>query len=97
MSPMALIHFAEEAIEKLKAGQAMIVEWDSIKDHPPTELKISPIPAIPHKFRGFQLILDLSFNLQLSNGGVFLSVNDTTIETVPKGALDQWKLGHALS
>jgi hypothetical protein len=63
MSPMALTHFAEEAVEKVKAGQAMIVEWDSIKDHPPPELKISLIAAIPHKLRGFQLLLDLSFSL----------------------------------
>jgi hypothetical protein len=53
MSPMALTHFAEEAVENVKAGQATIVEWDSIKDHPPPELKISPIAAIPHKSRGF--------------------------------------------
>jgi hypothetical protein len=91
---MALIHFEEEAIEKVMARQARIVEWDSIKDHPPPELKISPIAAIPHKSRGFQSILDLSFNLRLSNGRVLLSVNDTTIKTALKGALDQ--LGHAL-
>jgi hypothetical protein len=53
LSPMALKHFAEEAIEKVKAGQATIVEWDSIKNHPPPKLKISPIAAIPHKSRGF--------------------------------------------
>jgi hypothetical protein len=41
------------------------------------------------------LILDLSFKLQLSNGGIFPLVNDTKIKMAPKGALDQ--LGHALS
>jgi hypothetical protein len=34
-----------QAIEKVKAGQATIAEWDSIKDHPPPELKISRIAA----------------------------------------------------
>jgi hypothetical protein len=34
MSPMALTHFAEEAIEKVKEWQAMIVEWVSKKDNP---------------------------------------------------------------
>ena len=35
------------------------------------------------------------FSLRLKNGGILPSVNDTTIKTAPKGALDQ--LGHALS
>ncbi len=83
-----------EAIEKVNAGQSRIVEWDSIKDNPPLQLKILPIAAIPHKSRGFRSILDLSFRLRLKNGGILLSVNDTTVKTAPKGALDQ--LGHAL-
>jgi hypothetical protein len=95
LSDEALQHFAQEATEKVNAGQAKIVEWDSIKDNPPTQLKISPIAAIPHKSRGFRSILDLSFSLRLKNGGILPSVNDTTIKTAPKGALDQ--LGHSLS
>ncbi len=39
--------------------------------------------------------MDLSFSLCLKNGGILHSVNDTTIKTAPKGALDQ--LGHSLS
>jgi hypothetical protein len=66
-----------------------------MKDNPPGLLKISPIAVIPHKSRGFHSILDLSFSLRLKNGGILHSVNDTTIKTAPKGALDQ--LGHALS
>jgi hypothetical protein len=49
LSEAALEHFAAEAIEKVNAGQARIVEWESIKDNPPAQLKISPITAIPHK------------------------------------------------
>ena len=95
LSDDALQHFANEAVEKVNAGQSRIVEWNSIKDNPPTQLKISPIAAIPHKSRGFRSILDLSFSLRLNNGGILPSVNDTTVKTAPKGALDQ--LGHALS
>ena len=40
-------------------------------------------------------ILDLSFNLQLKQGGIVLSVNSTTIKTAPKGAINQ--LGHSLT
>ncbi len=34
---------------KVKSRLAKLVAWDSIKDNPPVELKISPIAAIPHK------------------------------------------------
>jgi hypothetical protein len=95
LSEDALEHFATESIKKVKSGQAKIVEWDSIKHNPPSQLKISPIAAIPHKSRGFHSILDLSFSLRLKNGGILHSVNDTTVKMAPKGALDQ--LGHALS
>ncbi len=39
--------------------------------------------------------MDLSFWLRLKNGGFLNSVNETTIKSAPKGALNQ--LGHALS
>ena len=95
LSSEALQHFADETREKVNAGQAKIVNWDDIKDNPPPQLKVSPIAAIPHKSRSYRSILDLSFSLRLKNGGILPSVNDTTIKTAPKGALDQ--LGHALS
>jgi hypothetical protein len=49
--------------KKVKSGQAKLVSWDSIKDNPLAELKISPIVVIPHKSKQFHSILDLSFNL----------------------------------
>ncbi len=49
MSDNAIMHFGAEVAEKVKSGQAKLVAWESIKDNPPTELKISPITAIPHK------------------------------------------------
>jgi hypothetical protein len=95
LSPEAIAHFKVESKEKVTAGQARIIVWDDIKDNPPPQLKVSPIAAIPHKSKDFRSILDLSFRLQLRNGGFLDSVNDTTIKLAPKGALDQ--LGHALS
>jgi hypothetical protein len=56
--------------EMCKSGQAKLVAWDSIKDNPPVELKISPIAAIPHKSKQFRSILDLSFNLRLKQEGI---------------------------
>ncbi len=94
-SPEALKHFEEEIKEKLHKNQARLVAWDTIKDNPPAQLKISPIAAIPHKSKAFRSILDLSFRLRLQNGGVLAAVNDTTIKCAPKGAINQ--LGECLT
>ncbi len=95
LSPEAIKHFAVEAVEKVRTKQARLVEWDSIKDSPPTELKVLPIAAILHKSKEFCSILDLSFRLHLANGGVRSSVNDTTEKTAPARAINQ--LGKCLS
>ncbi len=95
LSPESIAHFKAESKVKVEAGQATIVEWDDIKDNSPPQLKVSPITAIPHKSKDLRSILDLSFQLRLKNGGILNLVNDTTIKSAPKGALDQ--LGHALS
>ena len=94
-TPEAIIHFAEEIKEKLSTHQARLVQWDDIKDNPPTQLKISPIAAIPPKSKAFRSILDLSFRLRLRNGGVLAAVNHTTVKSAPKGAIDQ--IGECLS
>jgi hypothetical protein len=52
------------------------------------------VAAIPHKSRAYRSILDLSFALQLTDGGSLPSVNDTTTKLAPSGAIDQ--LGHSL-
>jgi hypothetical protein len=88
LSNKAIAHFKAEVNEKVKSGQAKLVSWDDIKDNPPAELKIFPIAAIPHKSKQFRSILDLSFNLQLNQGGIVPSVNSTTVQTAPKGAID---------
>jgi len=93
-TPEAIEHFAEEIKEKLRTKQARLVPWDD-NDNPPPQLKISPIAAIPHKSKVFRLILYLSFCLRLKNGGVLAAVNDTTVKSAPKGAID--KLGECLS
>jgi len=95
LSDKAIAHFKAEVNDKVKSGQAKFVSWDSIKDNPLAELKISPIAAIPHKSKQFCSILDLSFNLRLKQGGIVTSVNSMTIKTAPKGAFDQ--LGHSLT
>jgi hypothetical protein len=95
LSDAAIAHFKAEVDEKVRTGQAKLVAWESIKDNPPPELKISPIAAIPHKSKQFRSILDLSFHLRLARGEVIPSVNSTTVKTAPRGAIDQ--LGHSLA
>ena len=94
MAPDAMAQLKEEVLDKVKQGQARLVEWDSIKDCPPEQLKISPIAMIPHKSRKYRAILDLSFKLRLKNGDLLPSVNEATTLEAPSGAIDQ--LGHSL-
>lgn len=92
----ALAHFVAEVEEKVRLGQARVVEWDSIKhDNPPPQLKISPVAAILHNSKPYESILDLSFRLvRLQEGGHIPAVNDTTLKTAPAGAINQ--IGHSL-
>jgi len=48
-TPDAAAALRSEALEKVEQGFARLVTWDSIKDNPPTNLKISPLAAVPHK------------------------------------------------
>ncbi len=55
----AFEHIAAEIKEKVRTKQAQVVEWDADKNNPPTEFKILPIAAIPHKSKTYWLILNL--------------------------------------
>jgi hypothetical protein len=67
----------KEAHQRVKAGSCRLVNWIDIKDNFPTNLKISPLAAVPHKSRKDPIILDLSFQL-LVNGRRLESVNDSS-------------------
>lgn len=68
-------------LEKVEQGYAQLVAWDAIKNNPPKTLKISPIAAIPHKSRGFRMILDLSHGVTVA-GKWYPSVNEATNPTL---------------
>ena len=95
LSEEAMAHFAAEVAEKVAAGQARTVLWEDICHHPPSQLKISPIAAVPHSSKPFRSILDLSFSLKLQCGRVVPSVNDSTTKSAPQASVDQ--LGHSLA
>ena len=94
LQPVATKILTEEVTAKEKKGQRKVVLWDSIKENPHEELKISPIPIIPHKSQNFRAILDLSFALRLKDGELLLSVNDLYVKTAPQGYI--YHLVHSL-
>jgi hypothetical protein len=94
-STEAITQLREEVHDKVRKGQARVVDWETIKHNPPPELKISPISMIPHKSRRFRTILDLSFSIRLQDGTHVPSVNASSVKTAPQGAINQ--LGHSLS
>jgi hypothetical protein len=85
LEPEALAHFAAEVPDKVEKGQARVVWWDDIKENHPRQLKVSPVVAIPNKSCAYRSILDLSFALCLTDGGVLESVNSTTEKLAPRG------------
>ncbi len=87
--PEAIKHFRLKSIAKVAAEEAILIQWDDIKDNPPPQLKISLIATIPHKSKAFSSILDPSFTLHLSDGSELPSVNNTIIKTAPRGAINQ--------
>ena len=75
--PEAAQQLRDKTLEKVAQGFARLVAWANVKDRPPKTLKISPIAAIPHKSRGFRMILDLSWGITVGTN-VQKSVNDGT-------------------
>jgi len=66
-SPEAIDQLHLEVQEKVRCGQARLVNWEDIRENPPEQLKISPISMAPHKSRKFRTILDLSFPIRLQS------------------------------
>ena len=62
--PEAAAQLRNEEVEKVEQGYANLVYADVIMMHPPRQLKVAPIAAVPHKTRGFRAILDLTFILK---------------------------------
>ena len=72
--PGAAKQFRIEAQEKQRQGMCRIVKWRDIRENMPSELKVSPLAAVPHKSRKWRAILDLSFQVKVEvSGGWILS------------------------
>jgi hypothetical protein len=81
--PEAAAACKKEALERVNEGSCRLVNWDDIKDDFPSNLKISPLAAVPHKSRIYRMILDLSFQL-LVNGKRLESVNSASDKSLAK-------------
>ena len=94
----AMAILQEEVEAKAVCGQCKIVTWEELKNHSegvPKHLKVSPVAMIPHKSRKYRAILDLSFGIRLLCWEQVPAVNESSIKTAPKGAIDQ--LGQSLN
>ena len=92
--PEPTAQLCQETLKKIDQGYAQLVAWNSIKENPPPNLKISPIATIPHKSHGYCMILDLSYGITISETR-YLSVNESTKPNVaPSHAMTE--LGRVL-
>jgi hypothetical protein len=101
---IALVH--EDIEYQVNAGFTEVVFWDEIRDHLPTNFKISPVAVIPQTGRRGRIILDLSFPVRRPPAKqvgskrrrmgevVAESVNDTTTKLAPQGPVQS--LGQVL-
>jgi hypothetical protein len=71
-----------------------LINWDNIKHNFPPNLKISPLAAIPHKSRLYQMIPDLSFQL-LVNGKKLESVSNSSDKSLAHQE-SMYKLGNLI-
>ena len=93
-SKQAQTALRREALEQVADKCMRIVKWNDIKHDPPENLKISPITAIPHKSRDYQMILDLAFSLQLENRKLMSVNNSSNKNLAPHHAM--YELGNVI-
>jgi hypothetical protein len=62
---------------QVKADFTKLILWDSIKDNPLANLKLSPVAVIFYKDRIVRILMDLSFPVKLGTKIIQKSVNET--------------------
>ena len=72
--PEAAKALLAETKDKVAKGYARLIPWDDLKKSLPSNIRISPIAAIPHKSRAYRMILDLSYMFNI-DGTLWPSVN----------------------
>jgi hypothetical protein len=96
--PQAIALFEEDIEYQRQAGFCKVIPWEELKRLRPSNLKISPVAAVPQVSRCPRIILDLSFPVYQDVDGVITatqaSVNDTMALHAPKEAVR--KIGKVL-
>ena len=72
----AIAHFTAEAKIKVASKRAHLVIYDDIRGNNQKQIKVTPIAAIPNKYKAFRYILELLFSLKLTPQGRVSSVNE---------------------
>ncbi len=92
-TPEAIALFEEDIDYQRRAEFCKIIPWEELKQTQLTNLKISPVAAVPQFGRCPRIILDLSFPVYQDIDGVITttqkSVNDTTVLQAPKEAVPE--------
>eukprot|EP00797_Seminavis_robusta_P014093 Sro2145_g316350.1 n/a (258) ;mRNA; f:5112-6003 len=81
-APEAATALRKEVEEKVAQGYARLIPWTELKKSLPSNIRISPIAAIPHKSRAYRMILDLSYMFTL-DGIPWSSVNTASTPSDP--------------
>eukprot|EP00978_Attheya_sp_CCMP212_P043507 scaffold285421_cov55-Attheya_sp.AAC.1 len=97
MTPEARKLVLEDVAYQADARFSRIITWDSIKNNPPSRLKISPLAVVPQVNRRGRLILDLSFPVHRAGvkgsrklGPIIQeSVKDTTVPLAPLAPVNE--------
>ncbi len=90
-TPKGIALFEEDIEYQRRAGFCKVIPWEELKRRQPSNLKISPVAAVPQVGRRPRIILDLSFLVYQDVNVVITatqaSVNNTTALRAPKEAV----------
>ena len=92
--PDAVEQCRAEALQKVKEGHCLLISWNSIKDNPPSSLKVSPITIVQHKSRKWRMILNLAYQLRMYKERLQSVNQSSTKELAPHHSL--FELGNCI-
>ena len=79
LTTKALKLFEEDIMYQVEAGFAKVVLWGDIKHDLPSQLKVSPVAAMPQQNRRDMIILDLSCAVWLGKEIIKQAINSSTV------------------
>jgi hypothetical protein len=107
LEPDAILLIEEDITCQVRAGYAQVVDWSWLKNHLPSQLKVSPIAVVPQANSRGRMILDLLFPVirkakhkkgrkpKGERNVIKESVNDWTVRMAPDAPVKE--LGNVLA